>query len=686
MSSASEQELVVYVWAYARAGMHHPGLFRAAAARLQPALAQLPPTSLAHLAAAYSGAQAAEPFAQQLLEVAGARLLEFRPQELALLAHAAAASPAACPQQRRELLEAVALAAETILPRFNTRSLAMLAEAYALAQQPAPELFDAMAALLSEPGSQLQLAKSLELAKLCWAYARLEQQDEELFEAIADAVVAGAADLQAGSVARLAWGFAAAGQHQEELFSALAGRAGQLVQEMAPGDVAAVAWAFATAGHVDLPLTEALLQRARLRAGEFSAAQLADVLWALAGAGRHDSQLLQGISAAVKAQPRAFGAADAAKVLQSLAAVRHYDAEVMKALLGSLLLQQGSSGSSSSSSSHGITVSHGNVECAAAAAAPDSSTAAGAAAAPAAAAAASASAPAPAGLHQQHTRRSFSDAAPAGAAGEAGAAAAVAPPLEDLAAALAACATFQHACPALAQAAARQALADVESCEPAALASLLWGLAATSQLQPSVQLRLRQGLSYWDADCFTDEQLARLHEAGLWLAEGQQGAAGAAALPARLAGPARSAYRKACGAAARGRLYRDVAAAAQELGLQAQPLPLPGAPGSSTAEATATAAAAAAKGQQRGGTEVARGVLQLHGCSRSVAVLLAPRQACAVNEPGLVLGDAAARLRMLQGLGFEVVVVRQQERQHAGKSRAEQLSLLLRGAGVGCVE
>ena len=61
----------MYMWAFTKAGMVSEGLAAAVVARLAPSLHQLPPASVAHLAAAYSGADSCSAFMQQLCSAAG---------------------------------------------------------------------------------------------------------------------------------------------------------------------------------------------------------------------------------------------------------------------------------------------------------------------------------------------------------------------------------------------------------------------------------------------------------------------------------------------------------------------------------------------------------------------------------------------------------------------------------------
>lgn len=170
------QDLAHLLWGFSAAGRAAPGLFRAAADEVAARPADL---SLVGLAAV-------------------ARSLALAP----------AATSAADDKARRGALAAVGAEATGRLGSASARSIASLAHAYGCARQPAPALFDALAAV-----TVLRLAEfgEAELAATAWAFAVLDHAAAPtLLREVADEAARRVDSMGPEALANTAWALAAA--------------------------------------------------------------------------------------------------------------------------------------------------------------------------------------------------------------------------------------------------------------------------------------------------------------------------------------------------------------------------------------------------------------------------------------------------------------------------------------------
>jgi len=168
------------------------------------------------------------------------------------------------------------------LGEFAPQGLANLAWAYAAGGQPAPALFDALAA---EATPRLAEFKPQELASLAWSFATAGHAAPALFDGLASRLSVLVGELfTAQGLSNTAWAFAAAGRPSPALFARLAAEATPRLSEFKPQELASLAWAFATVGQPAPALFDGLAVVAAQRLTFFKPLEVANVAWAFAAA------------------------------------------------------------------------------------------------------------------------------------------------------------------------------------------------------------------------------------------------------------------------------------------------------------------------------------------------------------------------------------------------------------------
>ena len=125
---------------------------------------------------------------------------------------------------------------------FNPRSLAVMAHAFATAGQKSPALFDAIA---SESTKRVREFNPQGLANTAWACATVGHASPALFDAIASASMALVGEFKPQELASTAWAYATVGHKSLVLFDAIAKASVKRVGELDPQGLANTAWAYA---------------------------------------------------------------------------------------------------------------------------------------------------------------------------------------------------------------------------------------------------------------------------------------------------------------------------------------------------------------------------------------------------------------------------------------------------------
>ena len=125
---------------------------------------------------------------------------------------------------------------------FNPRSLAVMAHAFATAGQKSPALFDAIA---SESTKRVREFNPQGLANTAWACATAGHASPALFDAIASASMALVGEFKPQELASTAWAYATVGHKSLVLFDAIAKASVKRVGELDPQGLANTAWAYA---------------------------------------------------------------------------------------------------------------------------------------------------------------------------------------------------------------------------------------------------------------------------------------------------------------------------------------------------------------------------------------------------------------------------------------------------------
>jgi hypothetical protein len=257
------QEMANLVWAFAKAELESPRLFRAVA------------------------------------QEATARLADFKPQELANTAWAFARAGAV----DAEFFDAIAGHAIAQLELFKAQELVNLAWAFTTLRLPAPELF---AHIAEQAKRRPYEFNSQELGNLAWSFAKAENFAPDLFAAIAAEVAPRVAEFKSQELSNTAWAFATAGFASPELFEAIAAEAVTRLDEYKTQELANTIWAFATAGVAPPALFDAVARTSLRKLGSYRSQELANTAWAYATVGHHAPSLFAGIIREAIARPREF--------------------------------------------------------------------------------------------------------------------------------------------------------------------------------------------------------------------------------------------------------------------------------------------------------------------------------------------------------------------------------------------
>jgi hypothetical protein len=209
----------------------------------------------------------------ELCTVAAGQVSKFEAQGLTMTAWAFARRGQPAPV----LFDSIAAEAAPRLSDFKPQELANTAWAFAASGHAAPALFDALSA---SARTQLLSFKPLELSSLAWSFATTGHAASALFDAISVACPAQLSTYSAQSLANLAWAFAKQGHRSPPFFQALARASMSRLAEFKPMELANLAWACARAEYEDDLFYDQLEYVCRVRLAEFKAQELAGVAWA----------------------------------------------------------------------------------------------------------------------------------------------------------------------------------------------------------------------------------------------------------------------------------------------------------------------------------------------------------------------------------------------------------------------
>ena len=112
--------------------------------------------------------------------------------------------------------------------------------------------------------------KPQELTNILWAFATAAVPAPQLFDAFAALAAEGASTFNAQDLANAAWSFATAGVEAPRLFDSICAEAAPRLSEFTAQNLANTAWAFATAGHAASTLFHAISAEVIPRLNEFN--------------------------------------------------------------------------------------------------------------------------------------------------------------------------------------------------------------------------------------------------------------------------------------------------------------------------------------------------------------------------------------------------------------------------------
>lgn len=196
----------------------------------------------------------------------------------------------------RQLLRAIARAAEPVVSTFNAQDISVLAYSCARAGLANHErLFDA----LGRRGEELVDAFTAQgLANLTWSFASSGVDAPILFGLVARAAARLTHELSPQDCANLAWAFCRAGISAPSLFAAVEARGELTADAFNPQDMSNTAWAYASAGVPASGLFRALAHAAvRRRLRDFQSQHLAMMAFAYAKVGEPAPELFGAIAA-----------------------------------------------------------------------------------------------------------------------------------------------------------------------------------------------------------------------------------------------------------------------------------------------------------------------------------------------------------------------------------------------------
>ncbi|CAE8634628.1 unnamed protein product [Polarella glacialis] len=249
-------------WAFGKAGVDHPELFRALSNSALQRIEEFSPQGLSNLVWAFATVawSAPEPLCYAVAKVAFSRISEFNEHDLAMTAWAFAKTGVSHPK----LFHGLAAASFLKMGNFSEQDLANIAWAFAKAGVSHPELFRALSTTALQRIGEFS---SQGLSNLAWAFATTAWSvPQPVFHAVAKEALPRICEFNQLGLTMTAWAFAKVGVSHPELFKALSITALQRIDEFSSQGLSNLAWASVQADLIPTRESDQLLEAIAVRA------------------------------------------------------------------------------------------------------------------------------------------------------------------------------------------------------------------------------------------------------------------------------------------------------------------------------------------------------------------------------------------------------------------------------------
>jgi len=186
--------------------------------------------------------------------------------------------------------------------------------------------------LLGEARAKLHHFLPQGVSNVVWALGQLGHYDAPLLASISAQFGPALHMFDVQALSNLAWGLAALGHRDEALLSAIAHEATVRASRMSPQNMASVLWACATLGVHHPPLVAAVTREAHDRLASFEPQGLWQLAWGCARLGHHDKAMFEAIAAVSLTKLDRFNNAGLANLAWALSVVGSATTDVFEAL------------------------------------------------------------------------------------------------------------------------------------------------------------------------------------------------------------------------------------------------------------------------------------------------------------------------------------------------------------------